>query len=356
MHLSKPEKKTLLICIGFSLLIFIFYVSKKTVVNYFISKFTQQKPYVHAIHPKPVNFTKNYHTVGEFKALKMVQLSPSIGGEVKSIFFEANDEIREGQLLVQLDDKVEAAQKKFQWAEYQLQKKLHAQYMLLWEKHNISKTQFLESQAGLEKSKAAYHQAKAQWELKKIRAPFAGTIGIPNLYPGLYISPGQKDLVQLIQRKPLYIDFHLPEKYFSHVHAGDFIKLKSNNQAKIVAIEPVSKQLAHTILVRAEISNDDLAFIPGQFIQLKIPVSSSQNLLTVPSSCLVSSPKGTFVMTAVYSAKHKAYQVIEKPIKLSQNFGGKSIITSGIQQTDWIIDAGTQKIQNGQLIQLQKNI
>jgi membrane fusion protein (multidrug efflux system) len=356
MQVSKYSQKTLIICLSFSILLILFYFSKKHVINYFISKFSQQKPYVGAIHPKSVQFTKYYHTIGQINALKMVDLSPSVGGKVETIYFKANENVKKNQLLIQLDDEVETAQKKLQFAEYQLQKKLHLQYKALWIKHNISQSQFLESQTRLKKSKALYEQALAQWELKKIRAPFSGVLGIPSIYPGQYINPGQKDLIRIVKLNPLYIDFDLPEQYFNKIHIADIIQLNSNFDAQIIAIEPSSKHLAHTIHVRAEIDNQKHQFIPGLMVKIKVPVSSQQRLTSIPHSAIVNSIHGSKIFIAQYSKNAKAYQVKEQKIHLIENLKNQVLISSKLDPNDWVINAGTQKIHQGQFIHLQKNV
>lgn len=355
MHLSSQARKTLYICLGFSLLLLVFYLSKLSVIHYFIQKFAHQKPYVHAIHPKTTQFTKYYHSIGECKAVKIVDLSPHIAGHVQSIHFKANEIVKNGQLLVQLEDKVESAQKSLQWTEYQLQKKLHEQYSALYQHQHLSKTQFLESKARLEKAHAAYQQARAQWLHKKILAPFSGVMGIPNLYPGLYIAPGQKDLARIVQVQPLYLDFDMPEKFYTKLHKGMRIQLPGHHLAKIIAIEPLSQQLAHTIHIRAQLSHHQKHFIPGQTIKIKIPVGASQTFLSLPTSALIASPHGMQIFTAIYDQKDKSYKVMRKPIKVFQNFKNNTLIASELTPEDWVIDAGTQKITDGQAIHLRKS-
>ncbi|MDQ5884193.1 MAG: HlyD protein [Pseudomonadota bacterium] len=354
MHLSPPARKTLIFCLGFSLLLLVFYISKQMFIHFFIQKFTQQKPYVHAIHPTKTQFTKFYHTIGECRAVQIVDLSPPVAGHVQSIHFKANQHVQKGQLLIQLEDAFEVAQKKLQWTEYQLQKKLHTQYTALYEHQNLSKTQFLESKARFEKAHAAYDEALAQWQHKKILAPFSGIIGIPNIYQGLYISPGQKDLVRIVQLKPLFLDFDIPEKYYTKLNLGDRIQIAGRHHANIIAIEPLSQQIAHTVHVRAKIAHSQGHFIPGQFVKIKVPVLTSKTLLSIPSSALLASPSGMQVLTAVYNGKQRTYQVMAKKIRIFQNFKTNTLITSGIGPNDWVIDAGTQKISDGQAIHLRK--
>lgn len=354
MQLSAPARKTLFFCLGFSLLLLIFHLSKQSFIHFFIRKFTQQKPYVHAIHPQITQFTKFYHTIGELRALRIVDLSPAVAGHVQSIHFKANDSVKKGQRLIQLEDEFESAQKKLQWTEYQLQKKLHTQYTSLYEHHNLSKTQFLESKARLEKAHAAYDEALAQWRHKKILAPFSGIMGIPNIYQGLYISPGQKDLVRIVQIHPLWIDFDIPEKFYAQLQVGGKIELEGHLHAKIIAIEPLSQQMAHTIHVRARLEHNTGHFVPGQLLKIKVPVSPTQTLISLPTKAMLASPSGMQVFTAVYDAKQKSYRVATKNIDVLQNFKTHTLISKGLSSNDWVIDAGTQKITDGQAIHLRR--
>ena len=354
MQLSAPARKTLFFCLGFSLLLLIFHLSKQAFIHFFIQKFTQQRPYVHAIHPQKIQFTKFYHTIGEWKATKIVDLSPAVAGHIQSIHFKANDKVKKGQLLIQLEDEFESAQKKLQWTEYQLQKKLHTQYQTLYQQQNLSKTQFLESKARLEKAQASYEEARAQWQHKKILAPFSGVMGIPHIYPGLYITPGQKDLIRIVQLHHLWIDFDIPEKFYPHLQIGQKISLENQLHARIIAIEPLSQQLAHTIHVRARLEHDKGHFVPGQFIKIKVPVSPTQTLISLPTKAILASPSGLQVFTAVFDAKQKSYRAVAKNIDVFQNFKTNTLISKGLSPNDWVLDAGTQKITDGQAIHLRR--
>ena len=357
MQSHKAVQKTLIICCCLTAFFTIFYLSKKLITHFFIAKFTHEKPYVAAIHAQSVEFIKYYHTVGEIKAANRVELSPSIGAKVSAIFCKANQSVKKNQLLVQLEDSVESSLVKLYDADYQLQKKLHLQYQTLWRKHAISQTDYLKSLTELKKAKASYRHAQAQWELKKIRAPFNGVVGIPNIYPGQFVNPGQKNLLELIQLKPLYVDFYLPEHYYDKMHLKDNLTLNHHLNASIVAIEPLSKQLAHTIHVRALLEKTRNAhFIPGQFVKLQIPVSHKITALRIPISAMVNSPKGSAVFVAHYSKADHCYRVTEQIIQIKHQFKEKIDIHAPITEKDWIIHAGTQKLSDGQLINLQKNI
>ena len=231
---------------------------------------------------------------------------------------------------------------------------MHTQYQTLYQQQNLSKTQFLESKARLEKAQASYEEARAQWQHKKILAPFSGVMGIPHIYPGLYITPGQKDLIRIVQLHHLWIDFDIPEKFYPHLQIGQKISLENQLHARIIAIEPLSQQLAHTIHVRARLEHDKGHFVPGQFIKIKVPVSPTQTLISLPTKAILASPSGLQVFTAVFDAKQKSYRAVAKNIDVFQNFKTNTLISKGLSPNDWVLDAGTQKITDGQAIHLRR--
>jgi membrane fusion protein (multidrug efflux system) len=354
-RLSKIDQKIIKVLAIFCLILLSFYYGKNLITKHFIGEFLKKPPVVALSQTKTSAWVENYHTIGQIKALQSINLSSQAPGLVKRIYFKPGQKVKRHTLLVQLDSKVEKAQYSLQLADYRLQTKLFKQQEKLWQTKTIAESQFLQAKANLDKATASMHAAKAHLKEKQIRAPFTGIVGISEIYPGQYISPGQQHIASLQQTNKLYLDFYLPEKYVHHIKIGELIHFKTEQQshfsktAKIYAIEPSSQQMAHTIWVRAIINNHKNQFTPGFLAHVEIPVKVENKALTIPTSALLGSPKGAMVYVASQKinpdTKKLSWYIQQRLVKLGPAKNNQTLILSGLTPKEWIVTSGTQKVQ-----------
>ncbi len=356
LNLSHSNRKTIKICLAISMLLFSFYWGKILLIRHFIGEFLKQAPVVDLTQAKITPWSENYHTAGQLKALQTINISPQAPGIIKAMHIEAGRIVERKKLLIQLEDRVEAAQYKVELAEFVLQKKLFAQQKQLWQKHIVSESQYLQSKANLAKAKASMKVARGHLREKKIRASFNGVIGIPEVHVGQFITPGQQHIASLQQINQLYLDFHVPEKYFHILHSGFAIAFKTDNQskypytAKILAIEPSSDTQAHTIWVRALVDNDANQLIPGLFVHLKLPTKHLAHAVTIPTSALSGSSKGPVVFVAQQkinpNTKKPSWWVTQRLVDIGLAHQDKTLILAGLHGNEWLVSSGTQKVHD----------
>ena len=82
-----------------------------------------------------------------------------------------------------------------------------AQYAI----HAISKAVLDTDVANLSSAQAQVAQQEAIIAQKTVRAPFSGRLGISNIYPGQYLTPGDK-ITMLQTLDPIFVDFYIPQQ------------------------------------------------------------------------------------------------------------------------------------------------
>jgi membrane fusion protein (multidrug efflux system) len=356
LKLSHTNRKTIKILSFFCLALFVFFVSKSVITNFFIQKFLKTPPIVQVMQVKPKVWEKNYHSVGQLKATKTVNISSQAAGTIKNIHIHPNQEIPKGHLILELEHQVESARVKLQTADFKLQKSLFNQQKILFDKKLISYTQFIQAKNNLQRTKALLKEANAQLGQKFIYAPFSGVLGIPEVQVGEYITPGQQHVITLQKLNHLYLDFYLPEKFYKNVERGTLIRFKTNQEkqfrhfAKIIAIQPVSEQQAHTIWVRAKINNIIKQFIPGLFVHLEIPIKKIQHAISIPSRSILGSSDGPIVFIAEEKnnpdTKKKNWWITKRNIKIDLAKNQNTLILSGLHENEFIVLSGTQKVHD----------
>src|SRR5690606_20521893 len=96
---------------------------------------------------------------------------------------------------------------------------------------------------------------------KQLRAPFAGTVGIPRVTEGQYLSPGAS-VVTLQDLDLMRVDFTVPEQRLGELNIGQAVRISLDGsdevfEGRITGIDPKIDPSSRLVSVRSEISNSD---------------------------------------------------------------------------------------------------
>ena len=157
--------------------------------------------------------------VGSLKALQGVELSLEVEGIVKALHFDSGQQVKAGQLLLQLNDDQETALLGTAQADLGLAKVDFGRGSQLGGDSAISRGEFDRLTAQYRRNQAVVDQLKAAKTKKSISAPFSGTIGIRQVDVGAYLAAGTV-IATLQDTSSLYVDFNVPEQALPHLSLG----------------------------------------------------------------------------------------------------------------------------------------
>ncbi len=293
------------------------------------------------------------YSSGTILSNEEVELRPEISGRVTGIYFKEGSMVKEGTLLVKIND-----------AELQAQvSKLKFEIKLAEEKEVRLKSVLSSGGASQEEYDAALNETKtlqsefdllkAQIAKTEIIAPFSGVIGLKNLSVGSYISP-TVTIATLQQLDPVKIDFSVPEKYSANLKTGDGINftLEGTNitsRGEVYAVEPKIDQNTRTLQVRAISPNKDYKIFPGAFAKIEVLLKDSINGIMIPTEALIGELKGqkVFLCKDGYAQPQKVGTGIRND-KFIQ-------ITTGLQDGDSVITTGIMQLKPGSPVKIMKN-
>src|SRR3569832_1563350 len=135
---------------------------------------------------KQERWPSTFKAIGSAVAIHGVTVSADLPGTVAKIFFESGKQVREGEILVQLDTKQEQAQLESAIAAQELAKIRYARTRDLLKSGVISQQEFDQATAEQRQGDAKVAEIKATIARKTIRAPFSGTLGIRQANLGQY--------------------------------------------------------------------------------------------------------------------------------------------------------------------------
>lgn len=297
--------------------------------------------------------------VGDLQAVAQVTLAPEIPGRILSIPFASGASVKQGDVILYLDDHIEQADLK------------KAKAQLLLAKVSLERAQNLasknvESLANLDQKKADFNQAEAvvafaeaRLNQKKIRAPFEGDLGIfeNKINLGYYINPGEP-LVTLTKRDQLYVNFSLSEQIRPQLKVGQKVTLTTDaypdtiHHGTLSSIDPQIKEQSRGIRLQANVNNKDLTLFPGMYAHVKISLDEPRQGLVVPETAVSYTLYGSSVF--VIEKNEKGHDCVKRQsVQIGARLRNAVEIIDGLKEGDRIVSIGQSKLDNGALVTIQ---
>ena len=127
----------------------------------------------------------------QLAAVNGVDVNSQVPGQVVKITFDSGQNVKKGDLLVQLDDSLDQQTLATQKAQLQFVQHDYDRKQKLAQQKVISQSELEQASTNLKQAQAAVASAELNVAFKKIKAPFDGRLGIRQVNVGQYISPGQ---------------------------------------------------------------------------------------------------------------------------------------------------------------------
>ena len=274
-------------------------------------------------------------------------ISPNTPYRIERIYVDVGDQVRKGQVLVQLD------------ASNLQQLKLQLENL----KVEFKRTEQLYQVGGA--SKAEYDNAKLQLDvystqLKQLMenthlvAPISGVVTARNYDSGDMYSQGQP-ILTIEQTNPVKVMVSISENYYKQVYRGmpvDIALDAYDGEAfygKITIVYPTIDQTTHTFPVEVTISNPDQRVRPGMFARATINFGDKNHVL-VPDEALVKQIGAGDRYVYVYKDGKVSYNKVD----LGKHIGTKYEILSGVNPGDDVVIAGHSRLANGKEVEVVK--
>ena len=310
----------------------------------------QRVPAVEVAKVEAVTLVDEAQSVGSLRSRQGVMIRPEVAGRVKAILFNEGQRVAKGQLLVQLDDQLQAAQVAQAKAEMSIAEANHKRNQELVAQNFISKRSVDESAAALDVAKAKYDLAVATLQRLKIVAPFDGVTGLKQISVGDYLKDGA-DIVNIEDIDAVLVDFRLPERYQSKIRPGQQAQLSVDAlpgkpfTALVQAVDPLIDANGRSVGIRGCIDNRQRQLRPGMFARVNTVFGVREQALTVPEEAIVPQGGKAFVLKVVPGDKPDTLVTQRVAVKTGVRQPGKVEITEGLEADDTVVTAGHQRLQ-----------
>ncbi len=258
--------------------------------------------------------------VGRAEAFESVSLKARVDGQVASVEFTEGQHVNRGDVLIRLDPTDFAA--RLQQAEATVARDEAlvarmradtARYVALKDRNFVSEEKVNEVRtneaaavANLRASKAAAEVARLQLSYATLRAPITGIVGARLVFPGSAVKANDIVVAVVNRVRPLLVSFSVPERHLPQLRAArqagslsvDVSPPGDSSQHFTGSIRFIDNAVdagTGTILLKAELPNQDEKLTPGQFLNVALLLDTLRQAVTVPDSAVQQGVENKFV-------------------------------------------------------------
>ena len=360
MTMEPLQRRMIIMLCGVFLLlglIFTFNQAKMFMIKYFVSGMGLPPATVSTMVVATSEWQPKLTSVGNVRAFRGVELSTEIGGLVLTVPIKSGQDVKEGDLLIKLNDASDVAQLKSLKAMADLAKVINERDSQQLAIQAISKNVFDTSAADAKSKSAQVESQTALVAKKNLKAPFSGRVGIVSINPGQYVNPGDK-LLTLQTLDPIFVDFNLPQNNAEQIQVGQKVVVTTDAfkdasfTGKITAVSPKVDTNTRNIQVEAQVANPDKKIFPGMFANVNIQVGEQVKLLTLPQTAVTYNPYGSTVFVAKPTGKKDkqgkpALEAQQVFVTTGATRGDQVAILKGVEEGATVVTSGQLKLKNG---------
>ena len=284
--------------------------------------------------------------VGEIRPKVDISLVFPLGGQITGVYVKSGDRVKTGQVIATVDNTqakalLESAEAMYKQAQdgYRRLKPLH-------EQGGISDVKWVEMETNLEKARSMVISSRKRYEDCTLRATQPGVVNMRKLDIGQQVGISQP-IGSLMDLSAYCVEFTVPESEIGELEIGQELEvslpaLTKRYDAKITEKSLASTHLAHTYMVKAEITSPDAAanLLPGMVCRAIIAEREQKGYI-ISAGCIQTQERGHSVWRLRNGRAHR------QMVTISDFVENGVLITEGIQMGDTIISKGYQKMYSG---------
>ncbi|HYE72544.1 MAG TPA: efflux RND transporter periplasmic adaptor subunit [Blastocatellia bacterium] len=190
-------------------------------------------------------------------------------------------------------------------------------------------------QAVLAQRRSELEIAKQQLADTILYAPFDGAVQQRSATVGEYLSAGAP-IATLVRLHPLRLRVEIPEREAFGIRTGLSVNVSLEGDAqkyngRVARLSPAFQEQSRTLVIEAEVDNQHGKLRPGSFAKAELQTNSSNRVITVPVSSIV-----TFAgIQKVFLIKDG--KAVERNVIVGQRTDEWAVITEGLEANEMVV-------------------
>lgn len=303
---------------------------------------------VAAYSVEATDFADIVEALGTARANETVTVTARVSDTISRVEFDSGQHVEAGDILVELTDTEEAAGLAEARATLREARRELERVEGLIERGIAPRQRLDEANAAVERAVARVNSIEAQLADRIIRAPFSGIVGLREVSVGSLVRPGDP-IITLDDTGTIKLDFSVPERFLAALEPGLEIAARTSaypNEiffGEIAQIDSRIDPVTRTVIVRAEINNEDTRLRPGQLMTVEIRRDQRQSP-AVPGSAITRYLDDSFVF--VIEETDTGASVRQQSVTLGRRNGNYIEVTGGLSVGDVIVAEGVHRVRD----------
>lgn len=314
--------------------------------------------------------------IGRNAAFESVTVTPQVGGRIVERHFQDGENLKKGQLLFVIDPRpykaqVDSAEATLAQAKAALDlakiqfardKEVIGERAISQQDYDTKKNAVDVDHAQIEAADATLETARLNLEYCYIHSPIDGRAGARLVDVGNVVQANTTSLLSIQRLDPIYANFTITEgdlprvqKQMSSGLLKAAVRLPSDPETatrigRVEFLDNAVQNGSGTVNLRATLNNPDHHFWPGQFVDVKLILSTEKDAVLIPNQATQISQRGPFVYVV------KADDTAElRPVKLGQRQGDEIVVTEGLATNERVVVAGQMLVRPGGKVRVDGN-
>jgi membrane fusion protein, multidrug efflux system len=310
--------------------------------------------------------TVELQAIGTVEPYATVAVKSQITGTLQRIHFKEGADVKKGDILFSLDPRpVTALLNQAQGALVRDRAQLDNARKELDRYANAAKKGYVSTEqaeqaatkvatlaATIKADEAAVENARLQLEFCTIYAPIDGRTGeLPVAEGNLIKANADTAMVTINQVCPIKVSFTVPGKHFGDIKtyrdAGTLqVSLTGSGGTPVAGtfafLDNAIDQTTGTLRLKAEFANKDKSLWPGQFVEVRLALTSRPNITVVPTQAVQVGQNGSHVFVVKDDAT-----VEERSIISGMRIDGETVVESGLTLGERVVTDGQLQLTSG---------
>lgn len=323
-------------------------VIASTVFFFALSQAVAQTP-VFVAEVKQQTIEDRIEALGTLRANESITVTSQVTEVITKINFDDGQRVAAGDVLAEMTSDEERAQLKEAEANVREAREQLKRVSPLAEQGISSGSLLSERQRDYDAAKARLEAVKSRIADRRIRAPFAGVVGLRTISIGALVEPGTV-VTTIDDDSRMKLDFTIPATFLPSVKIG--LPIVARAQAfgarrftgNVTGIDSRIDAATRSITLRAILPNPNGVLRAGALMTVNL-FKNKRTAVVVPEKAVIAKGRKNFVFVVDVAAEKPS--ATKREVQLGGRVTGFAEVLEGLAVGEHVITDGTLKVRSG---------
>jgi len=311
---------------------------------------------------------------GTVEPIETAAVGAQVGGVVTRLAFNEGDEVRQGQLLIQIDPRPfrasldqaranlmrDVAQARSARLNADRANQLFGQDLISASEHDQAIATADALEGTVRADSAAVATARLNLEYASIRSPISGRTGNLNVHVGDLVKVASSEpLVTVNRLRPIRVRFTVSQSELPRVqrYRGSNPKViaqptgddSTEYVGKLTFVDNAVDAASGTLLLKGEFPNEDRRLWPGEFVQVRLVLTTLTNATVVPATAIANGQQGTYVFVLNPDSTASS-----RPVTVDSSDDLTAVVSHGLELGETVVTDGQFRLGPGARVIVRK--